>query len=188
MTKEEYLKQLQRRLKKLPKQDYEDAMEYFTEYFADADEAQQAKLMEELGTPKEAANDLMQNLLEEKSRQPHSHVVWIAILAIYAAPVAIPLLLVFFILLAVMFIVLAAVIISIFSIGFAVFLAAWKLLWLGFGAVLASSGRGAPRLIGAGLLAIGICLLCIVFGVYLCKWTKLLFVKLVQWLTERRKK
>ena len=39
MSKEEYLKQLQKYLKKLPKQDYEDAMEYFIEYFEETDEA-----------------------------------------------------------------------------------------------------------------------------------------------------
>lgn len=36
MTSGEYLNQLQKYLKKLPQSDYEDAMEYFTEYFADA--------------------------------------------------------------------------------------------------------------------------------------------------------
>ena len=36
MTSQEYLNQLQKYLKKLPQSDYEDAMEYFTEYFADA--------------------------------------------------------------------------------------------------------------------------------------------------------
>ena len=36
MTSQEYLNQLQKYLKKLLQSDYEDAMEYFTEYFADA--------------------------------------------------------------------------------------------------------------------------------------------------------
>ena len=38
LTKTEYLQQLQKYLKKLPKADYEDAMEYFTEYFEDTDD------------------------------------------------------------------------------------------------------------------------------------------------------
>ena len=53
MTKAEYLKQLEKHLKKLPPEDYENAMEYFREYFdeiiededlddnADADEDEQ---------------------------------------------------------------------------------------------------------------------------------------------------
>ena len=63
MTREEYMTKLQKYLRKLPKQDYEDAIEYFNEYFSDTDEEGQQRLMEELGTPKEAAADLMYNLL-----------------------------------------------------------------------------------------------------------------------------
>ena len=35
MTRDEYLGQLSKYLKKLPKADYDDAMEYFTEYFSE---------------------------------------------------------------------------------------------------------------------------------------------------------
>ena len=66
MSKEEYLKQLQKYLKKLSLQDYEDAMEYFTEYFEETDEEGAKELMNELGTPKEAARDLICNLLDRK--------------------------------------------------------------------------------------------------------------------------
>ena len=34
MTREEYMTKLQKYLRKLPKQDYEDAIEYFNEYFS----------------------------------------------------------------------------------------------------------------------------------------------------------
>ena len=66
LSKTEYLQQLEKYLKKLPKEDFEDAMEYFTEYFEDADDEGAQALMEELGTPKEAARDLMMNLLDRK--------------------------------------------------------------------------------------------------------------------------
>lgn len=66
MTKQVYLDQLRKYLKKLPAEDYADAMEYFTEYFEEADEEQAQHLMHELGTPKEAARDLIQNLLDKK--------------------------------------------------------------------------------------------------------------------------
>lgn len=55
MSKEEYLNQLHKHLRKLPRQDYEDAMEFFTEYFQETDEEGAEELMKELGTPKEAA-------------------------------------------------------------------------------------------------------------------------------------
>ena len=108
MSREEYLNQLHKHLRKLPRQDYEDAMEYFTEYFQETDEEEAAELMKELGTPKEAARELMANLLDKKIEDHQSyeadgqtraeqkgsgkHVVWIALLVLFAAPVGVPLL------------------------------------------------------------------------------------------------
>ena len=57
LTKEEYLAQLKKYLKRLPKEDYNNAMDYFTEYFEDAGSEGETSLMQELGTPKEAAYD-----------------------------------------------------------------------------------------------------------------------------------
>ena len=37
LTKEEYLAQLKKYLKRLPKEDYNNAMDYFTEYFEGLD-------------------------------------------------------------------------------------------------------------------------------------------------------
>ena len=113
-TKKEYLDQLHKYLKKLPREDYEDAMEYFTEYFEETDDEGAQKLMEELGTPKQAARDLIGNLLDKKTNAYHtsapspnaynttselpkkrknSHIIWIACLALLAAPIGGPLLL-----------------------------------------------------------------------------------------------
>ena len=63
MTSGEYLKQLEKYLRKLPQSDYEDAMEYFTEYFADAGPENEQAVIKELGTPKQAAAELMRNLI-----------------------------------------------------------------------------------------------------------------------------
>ena len=73
MSKEEYLNQLHKYLRKLPKQDYDDAMDYFEEYFQETDEAGAQKLIEEMGTPKEAARELIANLLDKKMDEAYSH-------------------------------------------------------------------------------------------------------------------
>ncbi len=103
MTRDEYLGQLSKYLKKLPKADYDDAMEYFTEYFSETDDDEAKKLMEELGTPKEAACDIISNVLDKRidekkqadeKKQDDSGkrsvlgILWVAILAICAIPVA----------------------------------------------------------------------------------------------------
>ena len=64
MNQSEYLNQLDSYLKKLPKSDYENAMDYFTEYF---EEAGEQRAIEELGTPKEAAAEILNNLLNQNS-------------------------------------------------------------------------------------------------------------------------
>lgn len=108
MTSEEYLKQLEKYLRKLPQSDYKDAMEYFTEYFADAGPENEQAVIKELGTPKQAAAELMRNLLDkkvdereamekeekqkEKKKTTGANVVWIAILALFAAPIGAPIL------------------------------------------------------------------------------------------------
>ena len=108
MTSGEYLKQLEKYLRKLPQSDYEDAMEYFTEYFADAGPENEQAVIKELGTPKQAAAELMRNLLDkkvdereamekeekqkEKKKTTGANVVWIAILALFAAPIGAPIL------------------------------------------------------------------------------------------------
>ena len=68
LTKEEYLAQLKKYLKRLPKEDYNNAMDYFTEYFEDAGPEGEAALIQELGTPKEAAYEILDNLITEKRK------------------------------------------------------------------------------------------------------------------------
>lgn len=65
MTRKEYMEQLKKYLKRLPKEDYDNAIEYFSEYFDEAGPENEQQVMEELGEPKEAARELLLNLLQE---------------------------------------------------------------------------------------------------------------------------
>ena len=143
MSREEYLNQLHKYLRKLPRQDYEDAMEYFTEYFQETDEEGAEELMKELGTPKEAARELMANLLNKKIEDHQNyetdgqtraeqkgsgkHVVWIALLVLFAAPVGAPLLAAF-----------AAVVLALVVCVFAILLCVVLCLMLIGGKILSS--------------------------------------------------
>ena len=182
MTREEYMTKLQKYLRKLPKQDYEDAIEYFNEYFSDTDEEGQQKLMEELGTPKEAAADLMCNLLDRKLQEQDTDIeekkskkgiVTLSVLAILSTPVTVPL---FIALLAVLFAVAICVVCVIFS----DFIAAFGVLLIG--------GKLLLTVTGCGLFGIGCAILLYILGIYLCKWTGMLLVKLAQVLAGKRGK
>ncbi len=95
-TKDEYLKILSQKLRRLPKEDYDRAMEYFSEYFAEAGPEHEQQAIEDLGSPDEAANALILDLAAQNVKQPPKTVkrglsaVWIASLSVFAAPVAIP--------------------------------------------------------------------------------------------------
>ena len=65
MTRNEYMEQLKRYLRRLPKEDYENAVEYFSEYFDEAGPENEQQMMKDLGDPKEAAREVLLNLLEE---------------------------------------------------------------------------------------------------------------------------
>ena len=195
MTKQVYLDQLRKHLKKLPAADYADAMEYFTEYFEEADEEQAQQLMHELGTPKEAARELIQNLLDKKiteqadgtAPKKKSHIFWIAFLTICAAPIGVPLLIALLLVLCALCICAAAIVLSVFCCALAFFLVGGKLIVRGLLAIPYSLS-GAGMIAGSGLLTLGLSILAVVLGIYLCKWCQMLFAKLARWISQKRRR
>lgn len=195
MTKQAYLDQLRKYLKKLPAADYADAMEYFTEYFEEADEQQAQQLMRELGTPKEAARELIQNLLDKKiteqadgtAPKKKSHIFWIAFLTICAAPIGVPLLIALLLVLCALCICAAAIVLSVFCCALAFFLVGGKLIVRGLLAIPYSLS-GAGMIAGSGLLTLGLSILAVVLGIYLCKWCQMLFAKLARWISQKRRR
>lgn len=67
MTRTDYLTQLETYLHKLPEADRIEAMDYFKELFDDAGSEGEEELIASLGTPKEAAHDILSDLLDKKS-------------------------------------------------------------------------------------------------------------------------
>ena len=200
MTSQEYLKQLEKYLKKLPQSDYEDAMEYFTEYFADAGPENEQAVIEELGTPKQAAAELMRNLLDkkvdereamkqeekrkEKKKTTGANVVWIAILALFAAPIGAPILISLLIVLFCVALCVALLDMSVFLVAVVGVVVGIKMLLRGILAVSASFG-GFCFITGAGIFVIGISILFVVFGVYFTKWMGRLFVWCTRKITKK---
>lgn len=189
MTREEYMTKLQKYLRKLPKQDYEDAIEYFNE------EGQQ-RLMEELGTPKEAAADLMYNLLDRKiqeqdesgeEKKSKKGITLLAVLAIMSTPVTVPLFIAMLAVLLAAAICVVCVIFSDFIAAFSILLVGGKLLLRGL-VSFPYSLSGALMITGCGLLGIGCAILLYLLGIYLCKWTGMLLVMLARKIAGKRGK
>ena len=203
MTRDEYLKQLNKYLKKLPKADYDDAMEYFTEYFSETDDNEAKKLMDELGTPKEAACDIISNILDKRideKKQADSEkkqvdsdkksvfgVLWIALLAIFALPVATPLLISGLI---VMFCVLLCVVLAVlcvFLFGVCAAIAGMAVIARAIVTVKLSISS-AIMLSGLGLAAIGVGIIIVLLGVLCVRLFAELTIKFAHKASKRGKK
>lgn len=202
MSKEEYLNQLHKYLRKLPRQDYEDAMEYFTEYFQETDEEGAAELMKELGTPKEAARELMTNLLDKKIEEHQNyetdgytraekkgsgkHVIWIALLVLFAAPVGAPLLVALAAVVLSLVVCMLAILLCVVLLAACLVIIGGKIIARGILAVPISMS-GFAMLTGSGLLAMGAGILGVLLCIYLCKWSSMLIAKLVRRITNRKR-
>lgn len=97
MNKTEYIAALRVQLRRLPKEDQEKALDYFEEYFSDAGPENEAKAIEDLGAPEAAAEQIITNLAISNTQTPVKGVkkgvnaVWVGILSVFAAPIALPL-------------------------------------------------------------------------------------------------
>lgn len=206
MTKTEYLNQLQKYLKRLPKADYENAMEHFTEYFEEAGPEKEERVMQELGTPREAAADLLKNLLDrdlnplveteggktfldgrEKERHSAGGTVLIACLAVMAAPIAAPLAFAAVVLLLAVVLVLLCCILAVFLFGVSGVAVGVKLLLRGIVA-LPYSISGAGMIIGTGMIGIGGSMLLFALTFILCAGTGKMIALLIQWIISKSAK
>lgn len=171
--RDKYLSEFKSKISKLPHEEYEDAVNYFVEYIEDSGLESYEDICKELGTPREAASELMVGLLKDKNaRKRNPSIVLIAILAILSAPVSIPI-----------FIFLITILFAIVMLIVAIFIAsiagvvgggalAIKTIIVSIGSIgIASSG--GMILFGISLIAIGLIIP-----------TILLMVKLIQWLVQ----
>lgn len=160
MTRTEYLNQLEKHLRALPKADYIEAMDYFTEYFDEAGDDNEQAVMLELGTPREASNEIITNILDKKlatdkkGPRTRAQIVWISLLAIFAAPLGIPVLLALLAFLLALIVLICSLFIAAIAVDFALILVSATFLWesitliptalpvllMGFGTGLAALG------------------------------------------------
>ena len=193
MTRTEYIAKLTKYLRKLPQQDYEEAIEYFMEYFEEAGPENEARVIAELGTPKEAAHEVISRLLEEKivedksSLRNKTTILWIAILAVLASPVALPILLFFLAILLTLILIIFAVIVTALALTFALLISGVYTFFTSFSLLsvsLASTLFGG----GLGLMMLGGALLLLLISFEICKLIVKLITLLIKWLIKKGRK
>jgi uncharacterized membrane protein len=175
MNKKAFMEELKRRLKHLPKDDREDALNYYAEYLEEMGVDEMEDVTQRIGSPKEVARELLCDCTQKRMDEQKEHggvknsakLVWLIILGIWASPIAIPMAFVVLVLLFAVLVVLLSVLFAIGCTGLA-------LLFSGvfvFLAVLWAVGL-AQKLVCAGVALV------------LCAVGVLLIIAVV-WLAER---
>lgn len=210
MTRLEFFLKLREGLQKLPPEEVESAVSYYTEYLDDAEDEQRA--IDELGEPAKIAQQILAEYMVRDivaqdspgdkragqgaayyrpgSTQPRKaksglSSVWIALLAIFASPIALPLC----IAVASIGFAMVAVVLSIFlSLFFtALFLIAGGLLLIIMAAcTFTVHPPTAIAAIGAGLCCIAVGLALIPFCIWLMRITFMGIAKLISRFVIRR--
>ncbi|MET3557118.1 putative membrane protein [Streptococcus rupicaprae] len=134
MTGEIYLAQLHGYLKRLPKTDFDDCMAYFIELFDDAGPEGEEDLIASLGTPQEAAAEIMGDLLDKKidtAKSPREKLglVPFSFLVLLAAPLGFPLLLLIVLLVLTAILLMASLLSSLYAITIALLAISVAFLW-----------------------------------------------------------
>ncbi|MBO4901986.1 MAG: DUF1700 domain-containing protein [Lachnospiraceae bacterium] len=99
MNKNAFIKELSKRLRYIPKEDREDAVEYYTELMSDMGFDETEDVTVRLGTAKDAAKKILDDCTqkhaddyaEKKTLKGHATVVWLSVLGVMSLPVSLPL-------------------------------------------------------------------------------------------------
>ena len=99
MDKQAFMGELEYRLRHLTDDDKLDALEYYSEYIDDLNLGPEGDVCVHLGTPKEVARQIIAQTTEKKIEEQEEKkttkgfgsIVWLAILGIFASPIALPL-------------------------------------------------------------------------------------------------
>ncbi|HKM22501.1 MAG TPA: DUF1700 domain-containing protein [Lachnospiraceae bacterium] len=182
MTKEQYLELLRKKLKRLPKEDFDRALEYFEEYFAEAGDENITQAIEDLGTPQMAADQIIREFAignsnsgdAKKDVRKGINGVWIVILAIFASPIALPLVIG-------IVAVLLALVVAVVSLFVAIGLSGVALIITAPVAIIGAFATMADSL-PVALVCIGIALVSIACGILTIYATYLLIRRFLYWI------
>lgn len=161
MNRDEYMKRLEYRLRRLPKEDYDKALAYFTEYFEEAGPDNESQAIEDLGSPEMAADQIIRDFAMENANRPVKDVrrgisaVWVGILAVFAAPIGVPLALTLGILALTFVFVILMLVFCVFILTLSVAVSAIPCIVIGVWMLFTSFADGIAT-IGIGLLGLGI--------------------------------
>lgn len=176
MTKSDFIKDLQKCLKYLPKEDRDDAIAYYNEYIDDCGFEENEDISEKVGNPKGVARDIIENCTAkavEKQRENGSvkgsgKVIWMVLLGIASIPVSLPIAIALTVIVLALLIVIFSVLLALFAAGMGIVAAGIICI---IGCIYTPGFVNSITLAGAGLFLMG-------FGI-LALWGIVALFKLV---------
>lgn len=187
MNRDEYIRRLESRLRRLPREEYDKAISYFMEYFDEAGEVNERQAIKDLGTPEMAADQIIREFAVENAKEPAKDVkhgvsaVWIGILAVFAAPIALPFAMILGLLGLMLVLCLFMLVLFVFILIISIAAASIPCIIVGVYMLFSSFADGIATL-GLGLVGLGIGILlimgCIRLGKYVLHLTTRLFARI----------
>jgi len=174
MSKEEFLSQLKKGLKKLPEQEADDALAYYTEYLEEVNPENLQAAIDTLGSPNKIASQInadfaVKNMQNSPSAKNGLSTVWIVLLAVFASPIAVPIVLTVAAIALSLIIVLIALIVSLAAVAVSLAAAGIVLAVVGV-CLIFQSLPTAVFYFGGGLFSFGVGLAFIPLVIWLSKW------------------
>lgn len=161
MNRQEYIRQLEAALARIDKEERESALEYYNEYFDEAGEDQEQAVIDSLGSPQKLASQIKAQCAMKRLESQETptvkkglSAVWLVILGIFAAPVALPLAIAAAAVVLSLVVASICVLIAIILLTIALFAAGVITVVAGFLQMVASPAT-ALFFVGAGIALIG---------------------------------
>lgn len=167
MTRDRYLTELGRYLERLPKKELQRVMDYYYEYTGNL-ERSGVDLITQLGTPQELANAILSDSATNKMSNPDKGIkgrvdgFWMAVLAIFALPVALPVAIAFTCVGGALLLIVLVVMLVLVVVALAVAACGILSVSASIGVWLTSPMTGAV-FTGMGLLLLGIGIIIVIF-------------------------
>lgn len=158
MNKDKFIEELKRKLKRLPKEEVDNIITYYLDYFEDADKGE-SEVLKELGDPSEIASQILSeyafNSDVENNKKNNANKILLVILSIFAAPIALPLAIAAIVVLFAMVLVIGALLLSLTIITLA-FMLSGVITSIAGALVIVQGPATGVLYIGIGLASIGI--------------------------------
>lgn len=191
MTRTDYLAELAKYLKKLPKEDYLEAMEYYVEYFDEAGPEKEREVIEELGNPKDVANEIIATVLDkhltipEKTPKNTATIIGLTVLTLCAAPIALPMLLALVLFIIACVVAGLAIIAAIYIVGLAGIIMAVVTTFESL-TLLAPSIKAQTVVFGGALISFGGGILIWIIATALLRFLGRATIAIIKWISSKK--